>query len=206
MKYKTAISIGLLALAPLTVHAQKIYMCKDAAGKTLTSDRPIPECSGNIKELDKQGIVRREIKPPPTAAEKEQMKKEEEQKKADDLAAAERKRNDKAILSRFRNEEDIAVARKRNVDLMQDQIKRENTAIANLEKKRKDVEAQMPAAKGKKNVEAALNKSIEEIDAAIKDSKKRVQDYEAEAAQINANYDQTLKRYRELTTAPAAAK
>src|SRR5436189_5270075 len=131
MKSKTAISICLLALAPLAVHApahaQKIFMCKDPSGKTLTSDRPIPECTGTVKELDKQGIVRREIKPPPTAAEREALKKEEEKMKAEEIAAAERRRNDKALLGRFRNENDIEVARKRNVDLVQDQIKRENT-------------------------------------------------------------------------------
>src|SRR4051794_14525595 len=123
MNYKTAITVCLLAMAPLTVHAQKIFVCKDATGKTLTSDRPIPECAGTVKELDTQGIVRREVKPPPTAAEKEQMKVEEEKKKAEEVAAAERKRNDKALLARFRNEDDIAIARKRDGDLVQDQIK-----------------------------------------------------------------------------------
>jgi hypothetical protein len=206
MNYKTAISVCLLALAPLTVHAQKIFMCKDATGKTLTSDRPIPDCAGNVKELDNRGIVRREIKPPPTAAEKEQMKRDEEKKQADELAAAERKRNDKALLARFRNEDDIAVARKRNVDLMQDQIKRENAAIANLEKKKSDIEKQITLAKGKKDVEANLKKTVDEIDGSIRDSKKRIQDYESEIAQINEKYDATLKRYRELTTTPAAAR
>jgi hypothetical protein len=207
MNSKTAISICLLALAPLTVHAQKIYMCKDASGRTLTSDRPIPECADRaVKELDNQGMVRREVAAPLTAEQKQQAKLDEEKKKADAIVAAERKRNDMAIMARFRNEDDIALARKRNTDLVQDQIKRESTSITNLEKKKKDVMGQMPAAKDKKDVMASLKRAVDEIDAGIAADKKKIQEYEAEVAQINEKYDATLKRYRELNGTAAAGK
>jgi hypothetical protein len=203
MKSKTAISICLLAMVPLTVHAQKIYMCKDASGHTITSDRPIPECADRpVKELDRQGIVRREVAAPLTTEQKEQLKLDEEKKKTDALAEAERKRNDKVLLGRFRNEDDIAVARKRNVDLIQDQVKRETASIAVLEKRKKDAQAQAAQSKDK----GALARLNAELDEGIKEDKKKIQEYEAEIAQISQTYDATLKRYRELTTAPAAAK
>src|SRR3569832_1847253 len=52
----------LLAALSSTAHAQDILMCKDAYGKTFTSDRPIPECSGRaVRQLDRNGLVRRDI-------------------------------------------------------------------------------------------------------------------------------------------------
>jgi predicted nucleic acid-binding Zn-ribbon protein len=209
MNFKTMMSTCLLVMVPIAVQAQtpgKIYMCKDATGKTITSDRPIPECADRaVKELDSSGRTRREVGPPPTPEEIKQAKLDQEKKKLDAIAAAEQKRNDLAIMSRFRSEDDIAVARKRTVDLVQDQIKRETTSLHGLEKRKKDVAAQIPAAKGKTEVLAGLNRQIEEADQGIKDTKKKIQDYEAEAAQINAKFDATLKRYRELNAAAAAA-
>ena len=55
---KAAIVLPLF-LAHVALHAQKIYMCKDESGHTLTSDRPIPECEGRaIREFDKSGTIR----------------------------------------------------------------------------------------------------------------------------------------------------
>jgi hypothetical protein len=207
MKTRIAISICLLAVAPLAISAsqgaQKIIVCKDASGRTLTSDRPIPECAGNVKELDRNGVVRREVKPPPTPEELKKVKAEEEKKKADEIAAAELKRSDMAMQARFRSEDDIALARKRDVDLVADQVKRETATLANHEKRKKELEVQLGQAKGKKELVAPLERSIAEQDQSIQSVKKKLQDYDGETQQINAKYDATLKRFRELNAAAA---
>ncbi|MDB5761519.1 MAG: hypothetical protein JWQ21_514, partial [Herminiimonas sp.] len=195
MKNKTGILFYLLALAPLTVHAQKIFMCKDASGRTLTSDRPIPECADRaVREFDKNGIVRHDIAAPLTAEQKRQKQLEEEKRKADEAAAAEQKQNDRAIVARYRNEEDIAIARKRTVDLVQEQIKREAITLAAAEKRRKDLQAEAELPKNKKAAPPGLQRNLDEADQAVRDQKKKIQDYEAEAAQINGKFDATLKR------------
>ena len=79
MNFKTMISTCFLVMVPIAVQGQNqpqtIYMCKDATGKTITSDRPIPECADRaVKELDKNGVIRREVSAPPTAEEKKQAK------------------------------------------------------------------------------------------------------------------------------------
>ena len=92
---KTAIVLPLL-LMHAAVHAQKIYMCKDESGRTLTSDRPIPECEGRaIREFDKGGMVKRDIPPPPTAEQKRQMPIDDDKRKAEAEAADERRRADR---------------------------------------------------------------------------------------------------------------
>jgi hypothetical protein len=203
------LTIFLLAAAlPLAAHAQKIYMCKDASGRTQTSDRPIPECADRaMKEMDKRGIVRREIAAPLTEAQKLQKEKEQEKLEAEALETAKQKQADKAMLARFANEKEISNARKRNLDVVQDQIKRESAALELAEKSGKAAQEEAAKAKGK-TAPAALQRKIDESAQEAAGIKKRIVGLEEEAAQINARFDETTARYRQLTgssPAPSAA-
>ena len=56
----------LMTIAPVA-HSQ-LYVCTDARGRTLTSDRPPPECADRpVRELRSDGSVRRVIEPPLSA-------------------------------------------------------------------------------------------------------------------------------------------
>ena len=137
--------VCLLALAPAIALAQaRIYVCKDAAGRTLSSDRPIAECSTRpMREMDRHGITRREIPAPLTAHEK--LKKEDEARirRAEEIAAAERRHNDRAILSRFRSEDAIIDSGRRNVAIVQENIRRETQTLAAAEQRQRAVEAEL---------------------------------------------------------------
>lgn len=197
----------LWAAMPMPAHAQKIYLCKDASGKTLTSDRPIPECADRaVRQLDANGMVRREIPPPLTAEQKREKQLEEERLKAERAAAAERKLHDQAILDRYRSEADIELARKRAVDIVQEQIKRESAMLASAEKRKKDAQAKAAQHKDQKSLPPLLAHELEDADHTAANSKKKLQGYEAEVGQINGKFDLTLKRFRELTGAVAAGK
>jgi len=190
----------LLAALSSTAHAQEILMCKDASGKTFTSDRPIPECSGRaVRQLDRNGMVRREIPAPLTPQQKRQKQLEAERIKAEQAETAERRQQDKAILARYRNEADIEVARKRTVDTVQEQAKRESTSLAAAEKRKKEIEAEITRAGGPKT--PALQSALGEARQAIANSQQKLREYESETAQINGKFALTLKRYRELTAA-----
>jgi hypothetical protein len=206
MKTRTAVlMISLLATASLA-QAQKIYMCKDATGRTLTSDRPIPECADRtVKEMDRNGMVRREIAPPLTAEQKRQKQAEEEKRTAEAAAAAEQKQADRAIQARYRSESDIEVARKRTADVVYEQIKRESAALAAAEKRKKDAQAEAAQVKGRKDMSPAMARKLEEADQAVSGSRKKIQEYEAEVAQVDEKFAATLKRYRELNAANSSA-
>lgn len=205
MKIKISAACCLLAVLPPSVQAQEILMCKDASGRTFTSDRPIPECSGRaVRQLDRNGMVRHEIPAPLTPEQKRQKQLEEERVKAEQAAAAERRQQDKAILARFRNEADIENARQRTLDTVQEQIKRESALLFAAEKRRKDIKAGIARDKGKKA--PAMLQELDDAGQAVANSKQKLQDYEAEAAQINGKFALTLKRYRELTAVTTANK
>lgn len=196
---KAAIVLPLL-LAHMVSHAQKIYMCKDESGRTLTSDRPIPECDGRaIREFDKSGTIKHDIPPPPTAEQKRQMQIEEEKRRAEAAAAEERKREDRAIRARYRSEEDIEAARKQSVEALQEQIKRDKAALANAEKQQKQVHAEADTYKQKNApLPAGVKQRVEDADQAVEAVQKSIADRKAETGQVEARFDATLKRFREL--------
>jgi chromosome segregation ATPase len=195
----------LSAVMSLTAQAQ-IIMCKDASGKTHTADRPIMECTGRaVREFGSNGALKREVPAPLTAEQKRHKQLEEEKRKAEEAALVEQKQADRAILARYRNEDDIEIARKRTLDMIQERFRRQTDTLATAEKQQKEVQAEIAQLKNKKDVSPALHRRSEESDKALRDEKKKFQDYEAEIAQINERYDATLKRYRELNNRQSAA-
>ncbi len=180
----------------------QIYMCKDGSGRTITSDRPIPECADRaVRELDKNGTARREIPAPLTTEQKRQVQMDEEKRKTEEAAADEQKRNDRAIRLRYRSEADIDLAHKRSLEPVEEQIKREKMELATAKKQQQLAQTEVDTLT-KKNaaVPTTVQRKLDDADHAVDGSKKLISDYEAEIAQINEKYAALLKRYRELAT------
>ena len=190
----------LCLLAPVLALAQsKIYVCKDAAGRTLTSDRPIAECSTRpMREMDNAGITRREIAAPLSAEEKQKNEQEARARRAEELAAVEQRRNDAAILSRFRSEDDIIDSGRRNAAIVQENVKREKQVLVTAEARQQAVEAELAQLPSDAPRPAYLRQRLEEADRAVNGSRRRLDDYEAEILMINTRTEGTLARFREL--------
>jgi hypothetical protein len=183
----------------------QIFMCKDAAGRTLTADRPIPECADRaIRELDNRGIVRREIPAPPTAEQKREQKADEEKRKAEQMAAQEQQRNDRAIRLRYHSEADIEAARKRSLNPIQDKLQREKASLAAVQAGSQHVQSEGGAPQNSNGALALPQHGSAAASQAAAVSQKVIEECEAEIEQINAHFDQTLQRYRELTQATAS--
>jgi hypothetical protein len=198
----------MLLLAPLPVHAQgKIYLCKDGAGHTLSSDRPIDECSNRpTREMDRNGIVHREIPAPLTRQEKEKKDQEAAAQRAGEMAAAEQRNNDRAILSRFRSEDEIMASGQRNTALLQENVRREMQTLAAAERRQHALEAELILPTTRKERLPGLGQQVEEAGQAVKDSRRRLGDYESEILQINNRTNATLQRFRELRGDEATGK
>ena len=190
----------LCLLAPgLALAQNRIYVCKDAAGHTLSSDRPIAECNTRpMREMDKSGITRREIAAPLTPEEKQKAQQEARARNAEELAAVEQRRNDAAILSRFRTADDIVDAGRRNIAIVQENVKRERQVLAAAEKRQRAAEADLAQVPGSEQRPAYLRQRLEESDRAVNGSRRRLDDYEAEILLINTRTETTLARFREL--------
>lgn len=204
-------SLGIALFIPLIVvpwqASAQMFQCKDASGRSITSDRPIPECAYRpMRELSTSGMPRREIPAPMTVEERRKMQEQEEKRKAEAIAAEEQRRNDLAIRARFRSEADIEAARKRSLEPVEEQIKREKLTLANAEKQQKAAQSEVDAFKAKSApVPTIVQRKLDDADHAVEASQKLLRDQESELVQINAKYEATLNRYRELV-GPVAAK
>ncbi len=105
---RTATLMGLLAasLGAAQASAQvRIYTCVDAQGRTITSDRPIPECADRPqRELSPSGTVRQVIPPTPTAAERAAQEERERRRFEEEQRQAEQRRRERSLLLRFPDE------------------------------------------------------------------------------------------------------
>lgn len=205
MKIITIAAFALAACAASAAQAQ-IYMCKDASGRTLTSDRPIPECADRaMREFGKTGVLKREIRAPLTAEEKRQKQLEEEKRKVEALAAEEQKKSDNAMLARYRTEADINVARARSLSVIDEQVKRETIGLTAAEKQLAQAQsARDAAAKNQSKVPPVLVRNVEDAERRVTESRNRLKEYNAELAKVNAKFDQTVARFREIAGEPSA--
>lgn len=190
---KTLFFLSMLMVASAQA---KIYMCKDASGKTLSSDRPIPECADRpVREYSNNGSKHKDYAAPLTAEQKRALELQQERIKAEQAAAAEQKRSDRALSARYRSEDDIAAARKRDTDLVSIQITQYKAALHGAEKEQAaGLEKQQQG-----TLSPAMQAKQDRLQQKVQDLKKHIKDSEVELAQMNEKYDLTLRRYREIT-------
>lgn len=199
-KNSKSLLAGMCALLSLPLLAQaQIYICKDGSGKTLTSDRPIMECQDRkVRVLGKNGMTQREIGPPLTEEQQRQKQADDEKRKAAVAAADEQRRQDRALMARYGKEADIEVARQRAVEPVGEQIRREEASMAISEKKLGLARAEA-AAQPKGKVPTNLQRKIDDLGQEIVDSKKLIVERQQEVVQINGKFEQSVKRFRELS-------
>ncbi len=182
----------LWLLYPMVAHAG-IISCKDATGRTLTSDRPIPECADRtVREYGRNGVFRREIAAPPTAEQQRLLDQQRRQRQAEEDARRERQRADHALMSRYRSEDDIEVARQR-----------ESASLANL-----IVQHKGALLVARQEWEAADGDAVAQERAAVRMRAigRSLQDAEDDLVRLNSKYDGILQRYRELAGTPLSVQ
>lgn len=204
---KLRILIWLAAISlPGLAHAQ-IFVCKDANGRTITADRPIAECAARpMRELGNNGVTKREIAAPLTADQKRQRQIDAERAHADAEAALEQRRRDMAILERFRNEGEINAAHTRAIEDIQQNIKHEIAMLALAEKQLREAEAEAEALKRKEKNGKLLphTRQYEEAKSAVSVENEIIRQQKLNMMRIDTWFDETLKRYRLLSSATPA--
>lgn len=203
----------LLMAAPLVLPAAafaQIYVCKDAGGHTLTSDRPIAECANRpMREIDHHGVTRREIAAPLTAQQRREREQAEEKKRLDGIASEEQRQYDFALTTRYRSEADIAVARKKAIELLDAQMKIDTNALGREMQEMKAAQAAVLAA-GKNATAKGERRRLEDAARGVESRLASIERRTADIERTHAKFDQSLKRFLEIKAggvpaAPAAA-
>lgn len=188
-------AIGMGA-GPRIASAQSIYTCVDASKRTLTSDRPIPECRDREqKELNASGSVRRSVGPTLTAVE---QAAQDEKRRAASLETARRneeQRREKALLSRYPDKSAHDRVRAESLVHIADIIRGAAQQIEELRKQRKQLDAEMEFFKSNPaKAPPALRRQLEENESNVAIQKRFIGDQEGEKNRANARFDEELAR------------
>jgi hypothetical protein len=85
-------------------------------------------------------------------------------------------------------------------------MRREMQTLAAAERRQHALESKLVLPSGRNETSSELGQQLEEASQAVKDSRRRLSDYEAEILQINSRTNATLKRFRELRGEQAAGR
>ena len=189
-------AMAALVLAATPVGAQKLYKWTDEKGVVHYTDKA-PDASRGGTQLDKQGRPVRKIDPAPTA---EQLRAREAEAERQKELAKEREiveRRDKALLSSYTTESEIDLARARAVTTVETQISSAQAYLAQLTKRRADIDARKKAFKDRP-MPPALERDIENVEAEYAKNSDLVAQKQRDLVTITAKYDADKARWREL--------
>lgn len=194
-----------LAASPAAVLAQAkgaepgaIFTCTSAAGKRLTSDRPISECLDREQRvLNKDGSLRMIMPPSLTADERAALDEAEKRKQQERTAKLDAIRRDRNLLARYPNEEAHGKAREAALLPVRSAIESSERRIVELEKERKPLLAEAEFYQGKA-LPPKLKAQMESVEVGVQAQRATVATQQAEVERINANYDAELLRLKKL--------
>ena len=199
---RAALVVGLLlsatgATAQQQPAAQTFYSCV-ANGRTYTGDRPPPECANSdIRELNKDGSLRRVIARPLTAEEQRARAMEAKKRLEDEEKALAQRRRDRSLLEAYANEDEIEAARVKALDTSKEIVRRSQARIDRMDADRKRLDEESEFYRNRQvpdSVKRAYANNEQERAAELK----IVKEARLEMQRINERFDAERKRFREL--------
>lgn len=193
------LAIGVALLVTLTgVAAQPSIFTCTANGRTYSGDRPPPECANSdIRELNRDGSLRRVIPRPLSLEEQRERALEAKKRHEEEEKLMAQRRRDRSLLEAYANEEEIEAARVKALDSSQVVITRSTQRIENLkvEKKRLDDESEFYK---KRDVPDSIRRGYILNTQSVSAEEKVIAEARAEMQRINERFDAEKKRFREL--------
>nr|WP_314862643.1 hypothetical protein [uncultured Undibacterium sp.] len=200
---KNSYLLLMLCVMPFDQVRADIFRCVNAQGKSVTSDRPMPECANRtVKVYKNNGNFKNEIAPPMSAEEKKRLELEAEKRKAQQLADDERKREERYLLAHYQEEDDIQTARKRAVDALLEKKRLANEQLQGLSQILASLQLELQNSKKSSKEFDSMRQRADDLTASISNSRNAIMFYDQEIARTNQEYDQTLQRYRQVVRKP----
>jgi hypothetical protein len=199
--------LSWLLCAATTVHAQDqqpsssgIYSCVDARGRTLTSDRPIPDCiDREQRELNSSGTTKRRVEPTYTA--REQAERDERARQAD-LAASrqvEQRRRERALLMRYPNDAAHERDRREAIAQIDSVIQSARKRQSELADERKKIDGELEFYRNDvSKAPPALRREIDDNTQSATVQNRFIAEQEDEKKRVNARFDDERTRLRQL--------
>jgi hypothetical protein len=195
-------ALTALALAAAPVSAT-MYVCTDASGRTITSDRPPPECANRpVRELRPDGSVRRVIEPPLNAEQRKERAEQARREQQEQEVKRSQARQDLALLETYASEKDIEAARKAALVSRQAMIERSKKRLETFAAERKTLDEETEFYANRKIPDKLAN-AIEANTSMVQAEERLIAETQADMARINKRFDIESERYRQLVSAGA---
>jgi len=180
-----------------TAAPSTIYSCV-ANGRNYSGDRPPPECANSdIRELNRDGSLRRVIPRPLTAEEQKARALEAKRRLEEEERALAQRRRDRSLLEAYANEDEIEAARSKALDASREIVRRSEARIDRMDADRKRLDDESEFYKKRElpdTVKRAYTNNEQEKAAELK----IVHEARAEMQRINDRFDAERRRFREL--------
>ena len=174
-----------------------IFTCT-VSGKTFSGDRVPQECANSdVRELNRDGSLRRVIARPPTQDELRARANEAKKRLEDEDKQLAQRRRDKSLLEAYASDEEIEAARAKALDSATRAIERANQRIVGLNGERKKLDDEAEFYK-KRVLPDQIKRSYVSVQQQVSAEEKILNDARAETQRINELFDAQKKRFREL--------
>ncbi|MBK8742122.1 MAG: DUF4124 domain-containing protein [Betaproteobacteria bacterium] len=185
------------ALAAMSHAVADTYKWIDDKGNVQYTDRLPPDLGRGMTELNKQGMTRKVTEPAPTAEQRKAKEEALEQERQAERARRYKRYQDDALLSSYASENDIDLARRRNLALVGAGIISAEARIKALEKRRIYLQRETLFYE-KKPVPEKLKRELASVVAEIPKQHALIQEKNQEALEVINRYEQQKARFREL--------
>ena len=174
-----------------------IFTCT-VNGKTFSGDRPPQECSNaDMRELNRDGSVRRTIARPPTQDELRARALEAKKRLEEEDKQLAQRRRDKSLLEAYATDEEIEAARAKSLESAMQSMVRAKARIDSLNGERKKLDDEAEFYK-KRVLPDQIKRSFVSNQQEVSQAEKILSDAVAETKRINERFDAEKKRFREL--------
>jgi len=201
---RTIAVLALLAAALAGPASGNMYKWVDEKGITHYGDTIPPEYTqGGTVELNRQG---RTVKRTAPALTPEQVRAQEEERARrleEDKAAREQKRKDDALLATYTSLKEIDQVRARSVAAVESVVKGTQNRMAELKKRKAEIDA-MEAAK--KPMTAEIRREQKSIEQELPVQQGLIEQKTKELQGLSAKFDAERRRFEELKLRETAAR
>lgn len=190
--------VAWIALGVLPAAAAGVYKWTDDQGVIHYSDQmPADAANKGSVVLDKQGRQVKKIDAALTPAQVKAKAAEDEHQRLMAKTQEDKTRRDTALTHSYTSEEEIDFARNRSLQAIESQIKAAETYIADLTRRRQELQKDK-LAYGAKPVPAKLDIELGSLDEELVRQDKVLAQRRTEVTAINAKYESDKQRWREL--------
>ena len=200
--------MGISAWAQQPPVTGGVYTCTDAKGRKLTADRPIAECTDREQKiLNPSGTVKAKVGPSLTAQEKADLELKDKRDAEEQNRAAEEKRRDRALLTRYPNKGVHDQERAEALSQIEAVVRAASTRLKELDRQRASIDEEMEFyKKDPTRAPAYLRRQQDENAQSQAVQRRFIAEQEGETRRVNARFDDELGRLKALWAqmAPAA--